>query len=315
MCTGIRFIDDKGNMYAGRNLDWECGYGEKVTITPRNYERPYAFERSDTGPAIIGTCIVVDDIPLYYDCGNEHGLYVAGLNFPGYAQFEKAPVEGKTNIAVYEFPLWIASNFATVDEAQRALENVALVGKQVNDTYPVAQLHYIICDAKRSIVVEYMADGIHIHHNPVDVMANQPPYDWHLEHLRCYMNLDSEYAPNVEWGAAKIVPYGSGQSLVGMPGSNYSPDRFVRAAYYNTHYPMQSGESANVVRLFRTLGSVEQFLGGGKLEDGSYEYTIYTGGFSSATNTYYQSLYEDPAIRSYAMDSIDLNGSAPYTFA
>lgn len=45
MCTGIRFTDNEGNMYAGRNLDWECGYGEKVTVTPRDYARPYAFER------------------------------------------------------------------------------------------------------------------------------------------------------------------------------------------------------------------------------------------------------------------------------
>lgn len=100
-----------------------------------------------------------------------------------------------------------------------------------------------------------------------------------------------------------------------QPGSNYSPDRFVRAAYYNTHYPAQQGESANVTRLFRTLGSVEQFLGGGLMEDGKYEYTIYTGGFSSATNTYYMSLYEDPAIKSYPMSAADLNGSALHTFA
>lgn len=83
MCTGIRFTDSAGAMYAGRNLDWECGYGEKVSITPRNYVRPYAFEAHASGFATIGTCIVVKEIPLYFDCGNEKGLYVAGLNFPG----------------------------------------------------------------------------------------------------------------------------------------------------------------------------------------------------------------------------------------
>ena len=43
MCSGIRFTDDKGNMYFARNLDWNCGYGQKVTVTPRGYERRYAF--------------------------------------------------------------------------------------------------------------------------------------------------------------------------------------------------------------------------------------------------------------------------------
>lgn len=160
-----------------------------------------------------------------------------------------------------------------------------------------------------------MADGMHVHHNDVDVLANQPTYDWHHEHLRSYLNLSSEFKPQVKWGNVEFAPYGSGENLVGMPGSNYSPDRFVRAAYYNTHYPAQQGESANVTRLFRTLGSVEQFLGGGLMEDGKYEYTIYTGGFSSATNTYYMSLYEDPAIKPYPMSAVDLDSSTLHTFA
>lgn len=315
MCTGIRFTDGAGNMFAGRNLDWECGYGQKVSITPRNYERHYAFEKAATGYAMIGTCIIVEDMPLYFDCGNEKGLYIAGLNFPGYSAFERGPVAGKTNLAAYEFPLWVASSFASVDEAEAALKNVAIVGKPVNDQYPVACLHYLICDAKRSIVIEYMANGMNIHHNVVDVLTNEPTFDWHCEHLRSYLNLSSEFKPTVKWGNAELTPYGSGGNLVGMPGSNYSPDRFIRAAYYNTHYPDQKGESANVTRLFRTLGSVEQFLGGGLMEDGTYEYTIYTGGFSAATSTYYQSFYEDPAIRPHRLDTVSLDGTELYTFA
>lgn len=46
MCSGIRFTDDEGNMYFARNLDWNCGYGQKVTVTPRGYERHYAFGSS-----------------------------------------------------------------------------------------------------------------------------------------------------------------------------------------------------------------------------------------------------------------------------
>lgn len=315
MCTGIRFSDDKGNMYAGRNLDWECGYGEGITIAPRNYERQYAFVPAATGHATIGTCIIVNDMPLYFDCGNEKGLYIAGLNFPGYAQFEKDQVPGKINIATYEFPLWVASEFATVDEVEAALEQVAIVGKQVSDQYPVAQLHFFICDAKRSIVVEYMADGMHVHHDDVDVLTNQPTFSWQMEHLRSYLNLSPEFVPSVKWGAAELTPYGSGGQVTGMPGSTYSPDRFVRVAYYNTHYPVQTGENANVTRLYRTLGSVEQILGGALMEDGKSEYSVYTGGFSAATNTYYMSLYEDPTIKAYPMDATSLDGADLYTFA
>lgn len=314
MCTGIRFADDKGNMFAGRNLDWECGYGQGVSITPRNYKRQYAFEGEATGYAVIGTCIVIENTPLYFDCGNEKGLYVAGLNFPGYAQWEKAAVDGKTNIAAYEFPLWIASNFETVDAAEAALQNVAIVDKPINEQFPSSLLHFMISDAKRSIVIEYMADGMHIHHDDVDVLTNQPTFDWQMEHLRSYLNLSPEFVPTVKWGNAELTPYGSAGQVTGMPGSTYSPDRFVRVAYYNTHYPVQSGEDDNVVRLFRTLLTVQQTMGGAFMGDGKSEYTVFSDGFSAASNTYYMSLYEDPAIKSFPMNATDLDSADIYSF-
>ena len=43
MCTGLRFSDDKGNMYFGRNLDWSTGYGQYVVVTPKGYKYNSAF--------------------------------------------------------------------------------------------------------------------------------------------------------------------------------------------------------------------------------------------------------------------------------
>ena len=42
MCTGVRFSDDEGNMYFGRNLDWSFSYGETILVTPRGYQYDYA---------------------------------------------------------------------------------------------------------------------------------------------------------------------------------------------------------------------------------------------------------------------------------
>ncbi|MBQ3436624.1 linear amide C-N hydrolase, partial [Candidatus Saccharibacteria bacterium] len=86
MCTGVRFSDGNGNMYFGRNLDWSTGYGQKVVITPRGYKYKSAFlGEMEKSPAIIGMGIIAEGVPLYFDCANEHGLAIAGLNFPGYA--------------------------------------------------------------------------------------------------------------------------------------------------------------------------------------------------------------------------------------
>ena len=310
MCTGVRFSDGNGNMYFGRNLDWSTPYGQKVVITPREYKYKSAFlGEMANSPALIGMGIVAENTPLYFDCANEHGLAIAGLNFPGYAAYAPTPVEGKTNVAAYEFPLWVALNFKTVAELEKALKTVVIVAKPINEQYPVSQLHWIIGDKERSIVVEYTARGMEIFENDVDVLTNQPGYEWYKENLRNYMNLFPQMPKEVKWGKAKMVAFGSGSLMRGIPGGFYSTDRFVRVAYLNTHYPMQTDEATNVSRLFHTLTGVAMIDGGAQMGDGAYEKTIYTGGYSTLSQTYYYSTYEDPAIKSVALKDHKLDST------
>ena len=310
MCTGVRFSDANGNMYFGRNLDWSTGYGQKVVVTPRGYKYKSAFlGEMANSPALIGMGIVAENTPLYFDCANEYGLAVAGLNFPGYAKYETEAIDGKTNVAAYEFPLWVALNFKTVDEVEKALSDVVVVAKAINDQYPVSELHWIIGDAKRSIVVEYTAAGMEIFENDVDVLTNQPGYAWHKENMRNYMNLCPQMPKEVKWREAKMTAFGSGSLMRGLPGGFYSTDRFIRVAYFNTHYPIQSDEATNVSRLFHTLTSVAMIDGGAAMADGNFEKTVYTGGYSSAAQTYYYSTYEDPAIKSVALKDYDLDST------
>ena len=309
MCTGVRFNDDKGNMFFGRNLDWSVGYGQKIVVTPRGYNYHSVF-LGELQPkyALIGMGIIQENVPLYFDCGNEAGLAIAGLNFPGYAQYESAAVEGKINIAAYEFPLWVAMNFSSVDEVEKVLSDVAIVAKPINDKYPVSMLHWLIGDKERSIVVEYTNVGLQIFHNDVDVLTNQPGYDWHKENLRNYMNLSSPQPEKVSWGKAEMKAFGSGSLMRGLPGDYYSPSRFVRVAYLNTHYPTKSTEEENVSRLFHTLAGVAMIDGAAAMASGDFEKTVYTGGFSAATKTYYWNTYENPAIQKVALNDFDING-------
>ncbi|MBR3414964.1 choloylglycine hydrolase [Candidatus Saccharibacteria bacterium] len=310
MCTAVRFNDDKGNMYLGRNLDWSTGYGEKVVITPKGYNYHSAF-LGDMTPknAIIGMAIIEENVPLYFDCANEAGLAVAGLNFPGYAEYEKDAVPGKTNVAAYEFPLWIAMNFTTVEEVKAALKNTAIIAKPINEKYPVSLLHWIIGDKTQSIVVEYTKDGLQIFDNDVDILTNQPGYAWHKENLRNYMNLSSPQPESVKWGKAEMTAFGSGSLMRGLPGDYYSPSRFIRVAYLNTHYPVKSTEEENVARLFHTLTGVAMIDGAAAMATGDFEKTVYTGGFSAATNSYYYNTYEDPAIKQTKLSDYDTSGT------
>lgn len=310
MCTGIRFTDTSGNMYFGRNLDWSCGYGQRVVITPTGWTPNSPFGAIDAVKRpIYGMGIVAENTPLYFDCANDAGLAVAGLNFPGYAQYEEDAVEGKTNVCAWEFPLWVAANFETVDEVEEALMGTAIINRPINEQFPCSLLHWIIADKSRSIVVEYMADGIHVYHDDFDVLANQPTFAYHAENVRSYLNCSPEVAGPVSWGSAELTAYGSGSSMRGIPGDCYSPSRFVRVAYLNAHYPAKDTEAQNVSRLFHTLGGVSMVDGAAKMGDGAFEITVYTGGMSAVTNTYYYNTYDDPAIRSVSLADYDTAGS------
>ncbi|MEB7504265.1 choloylglycine hydrolase [Arthrobacter koreensis] len=302
MCTGIRYTDGSGNLYLARNLDWTNGYGERVVVTPTGYSPKSPFGAvQEIKHAVIGMGIVEEDTPLYFDCGNDAGLAVAGLNFPGYASYAPDQVTGAVNVPAFEFPLWVASQFASVDEVEAALGNVAIVDRPVNDKYPSSMLHWIIGDAKRAIVVEYTSAGMEVFHDDVDVLTNQPGFNWHHENLRNYLNLSPEFPREVVLNQAHLTPFGSGSLMRGIPGDYYSPSRFVRAAYVHAHYPQKTTEADNVSRAFHTLQQVAMVEGSAAMGDGVFEKTVYTGLFSAKTMTYYWNTYEDPAVQSTAL--------------
>ncbi len=298
MCTSVRFIGEDGAMYWGRNLDWNEGYGQFPLIMPKGFMVRQAFGPDyESKYAAIGMSVEYEGYPLYFNCGNDAGLAVGGLNFPGYAQFEKGPVKGKTNVAAYEMPAWVAANFSTVDEAEEALRNVAIVDQPIAPSMPVAMLHWHIADAKRSIVVEYQADGMHIYEDSVDVLTNQPPFPWHMENLRNYMNCSGHWAGEVTWSKDTMTPFGTGATMRGIPGDTYSTSRFVKAAFINAFHPTKRTEADNVTRMFHTLGNVSFVEGCAQMADGSYEMTLFSDCFSAQSGTYYYNTYDDPALR------------------
>lgn len=174
MCTAATYKTT--DFYFGRTLDYEFSYGDEVAVLPRNYALTFRHMGVlKAHYAIIGMAYVVGDYPLYYDGINEKGLGMAGLNFVGNAVYQKIE-EGRENIAQFEFIPWILAQCASVCEAREKLEKMNLVGTQFSEQLPAAQLHWMIADKKECIVVECMADGLHIYDNPAGVLTNNPPF-------------------------------------------------------------------------------------------------------------------------------------------
>ena len=306
MCTGVRFTGGNGGMFLGRNYDWCMSYGERVVVVPRGFPVSYRFAGdAPCAHAMVGTAVDLDNYPLFFDAGNDAGLAVAGLNFPGFAEYAEGPVEGKVGVAAYEFPLWVCASFSTVDEVEAALRDAAIVGVAPAEGMGVSYLHWIIGDETRSVVVESRADGMHVLDDPVDVLTNQPTLEWQLENLRGYVTVGNDFPEPGQWGPVELRPYGAGAGMRGIPGDCYSPSRFVKAAFLNTHYPAKGTEAENVTRMFRTLEGTAMVEGCTRMGNGDYEKTLYSCCFSGATGRYYYNTYDDPAIRFVELSSAE----------
>ena len=307
MCTAIRFSVQNGGMFFGRNLDWECSYGEQFVATPKGFEFPYRHMDAQVAKhAIIGMGIAPANYPLFFDCANDAGLAVAGLNFPQTHYYAEAPVEGKINLASFEFDVWVTSNFSTVDEVEAELANVVITNTSYAPGMPSSPMHFIIADTTRSIVAEPTREGLKVYHNDVDVLTNEPNFEFQRMNLRNYLGLSVKAPASEGWGnSEEIKPFGMGIGMRGVPGDYYPTSRFVKVAFINNNYPAQDTEAKNVTRLFRTLDSVAVPLGAVEAPSGEWDLTLYQSGYSSATRTYYYSTYDNPTIQTRCLDDVD----------
>lgn len=312
MCTAVTYKTK--DFYFGRTLDYEKSYGEKVTITPRNYIFHFREkEEIKTHYAIIGMAYVTENYPLYYDAINEKGLGMAGLNFVGNAYY-KEKIEGKDNITQFEFIPWILSQCATVEEAKKLIKKINLLNTQFNEKLPLAQLHWIISDNNETITIESVKEGIKIYENPVGVLTNNPPFDKQMFELNNYMHLSAKTPENNFSKNLNLETYSLGMGAIGLPGDLSSQSRFIRAVFVKMNSISLEGEKESVSQFFHILNSVDQQRGCCDLGDGKYEITMYTSCCNNNKGIYYYTTYDNHQITAINMHKENLENDELIVF-
>lgn len=308
MCTAATYKTK--DFYFGRTLDYDCSYGEEVTVTPRNY--PFSFRHSGSGKshyAMIGIAHVADGFPLYYDAVNEKGLGMAGLNFVGNACYTKE-IPGKTNLAQFEFIPWLLCRCASVKEARKILTGISITDTPFRGDMPVAQLHWIIADECEAITVEAVKEGLSVYDNPAGILTNNPPFKEQMFNLNNYMHLSAKPPVNLFSGRLSLSAYSRGMGAIGLPGDLSSQSRFVRAAFTKLNSVSGSSENESVSQFFHILGAVGQTRGCCDLGGGKYEITIYTSCCNASKGIYYYTTYDNSQITGVDMRRENLDGSA-----
>lgn len=304
MCTAISFLQN--HHFFGRTLDYELSYGEGVTITPRHF--PFHFrngEVSESHYAMIGMATVAEGYPLYYDATNEKGLSMAGLLFSGNAVYS-ANVSDAGTVASFECIPWVLSKCATTQEARELLSRVRITDEAFNGKLPPSPLHWMVADKNSSIVIESLKDGVHIHENPVGVLTNNPPFDYHMLHLTEYLQLTDKPPCNTLYSETPLQPYSRGMGAIGLPGDYSSASRFVKAVFAKNHAAFGKTLEEEIMQHFHVLRTVEVPRGNVTLSNGKQVITVYTSCCDTEKEVYYYSTYENSAIFCVDMHAEDL---------
>ncbi len=304
MCTSIAWKN--GDFYIGRNMDISFDFDRKIVVVPRNY--PFEFKEMPTIEshyAIMGAAMVVNNYPLFAEAVNEKGLYMAGLNFPQMAKYNKS-MESKDNLSVIEIIPYILCNASNLCEAKDILSKINITDTPFMPSLPIPTLHFIISDKNSSIVIECTKTGMNIHENKTGVMTNNPTFDIHMHNLNNYMHLSNKNPENKMTDEFELNHYCMGLGALGLPGDYSSQSRFVKAYFLKANAVADHNEASSIAQMFHMLSAVSM-VRGSVMEGENYDITVYSCCINADKGIYYFKTYGSSAVSAVYMKNDNLN--------
>lgn len=249
MCTSLGYRDAAGKAYFGRTLELTVDLPYHLTYFPKGFqtisdvpghpqlkvEARYAVV-AVTMPCRLPTADapwVMADFKMLEGL-NDKGLTFSLLSYPSAGGRQKSVDVTQSVLSASDLGAWVLGQFATVAEVKAALaeqpimlEPLELLGGAESP------FHYVVHDATgTALVIEFHQGVMNVYDNPVGVMTNGPTFDWHLTNLDNYTFLTNVDRASATFGSYKAVQPDSGIATAGLPASNTSVGRFVRAVYY-----------------------------------------------------------------------------------
>lgn len=317
MCTGLALETKDGLHLFGRNMDIEYSFNQSIIFIPRNFKCVNKSNKKEltTKYAVLGMGTIFDDYPTFADGMNEKGLGCAGLNFPVYVSYSKEDIEGKTNIPVYNFLLWVLANFSSVEEVKEALKNANIVDIPISENIPNTTLHWMISDITgKSIVVEQTKEKLNVFDNNIGVLTNSPTFDWHVANLNQYVSLRYNQVPEFKLGDQSLTALGQGTGLVGLPGDFTPASRFVRVAFLRDAMIKNDKDSIDLIEFFHILNNVAMVRGSTRTIEEKSDLTQYTSCMCLEKGIYYYNTYENNQINAIDMNKQNLDGNEIKTY-
>jgi len=249
LCTSLLYRDTADRAYLGRTLELSIELPYQIALFPRDLVLSSTVEGHPavnwrmrhaavavTMPAVPpapGSTFGPGDLKVIEGL-NDAGLTFSVQSYPK-AAGPQAPVDAsEAALAAADIGAWVLGQFATVAEVKAALatQAVLLTPVPILGGLPMP-FHYSVHDTSgASLVIEFHEGVRTVYDNPVGVMTNAPQFAWHLTNLNNYAFLNNVDHSTGRFNGYDVAQPGSGIAKAGLPGTDTSVDRFIRAAYY-----------------------------------------------------------------------------------
>ncbi|WP_425324919.1 linear amide C-N hydrolase [Lampropedia aestuarii] len=238
-CTRVVYLGADDQVMTARSMDWKSEITSNLWVMPRGMQRT-----GEAGPnSIQWTSKYGSLITSGYDISTTDGLNEAGLSanllWLVESQYPDIDANGKPGLTIAAWAQYVLDNFATVEEAVKALEAepFSIITDNVPGEQRLATLHLSMSDATGdSAIVEYINGKQVIHHSrQYQVMTNSPIFEQQL-------------ALDTYW------------TLIGgtnmLPGTNRAADRFARASFYINAVPKFTDPNFALASVFSVIRNV-----------------------------------------------------------
>ncbi|NRB73015.1 MAG: choloylglycine hydrolase family protein [Verrucomicrobiales bacterium] len=316
-CTGITLRANDGAVVFGRTMEWGTfDLNSRLVLIPRGYEIQSKIGDGEPGltwKTIWGT-VGLDAIEKDFllDGMNEKGLSINAFYHPGFAKYpEVNPDRQPKTIEAVDIVQFLLTTCKNIEEVRKAMLELYVIGTVEPAIGIAPPIHFIATDSSgKAIIVEFVDNEVQLFEAPLGCITNAPAYDWHLTNLRNYLNLSHVALPAKRIENMDFAPLGGGSGMIGLPGDNTPPSRFVRAvAATQTARQTETGEET-MYELFRILDNFNLPLGsaegGGEASsDNMRSSTIWTTGYDTRNLVMQYHTMHNRRIRQIDLKKID----------
>lgn len=300
MCTTIGFSYNNGQVF-GRTLELGMVLDNKVLYIPKGKKKiKTSGEDISSKYKTLGSAFY--DIASFGDGINEHGLMGSNNFFPGYASFSKNEKENMINTNTpnaFDYLLTSSKDIAEVKEEAKKLNLLAEM-----DGEAAMENHFFFMDAKgKTVVLEPKNGQLIAYDNPYGVLTNAPSFPWHTENLKNYINLRAENKKETLVNGNKIIQFGEGTGMLGLPGDFTPPSRFIRAAYYISNTNKEMERISAILQGFRILSQFD--IPKGAIidpDEGHTDETLYTSIMDTDKLSYHVKNHNHINLQNFYLD-------------